>query len=208
MATLRSTCGHNQRDPNTSVRQYPPFNFLEISEEFVLSQLRSLKSGKAEGLDCIRARLLKDSADIVVKPVTFIINTSLRTAKVPCDWKFARVIPLFKKGKADEMGNCCPISILPVLSKVLEGAVHIQLYKYLQQNKILSPYCRFRKCHSTEFAALSFSDNIRKNMDQGQLNGGVFIDLRKAFDTVDHAVLLVGLRTTCRTALRLLSFKG
>ena len=78
------------------------------------------------GLDRIPARLLKDSADIVVKPVTFI------TAKVPCDWKSARVIPLFKKGKTDEMDNYRPISILPVLSKVLERAVHIQLYKYLQ----------------------------------------------------------------------------
>ena len=125
MATVRSTCGHNHRDPNTSIRQYPPFNFLEISEEFVLSQLRSLKSGKAVGLDRIPARLLKDSADIVVKPVTFIINTSLRTSKVPCDWKSARVIPLFKKGKADEMDNYRPVSILPVLSKVLERAVHI-----------------------------------------------------------------------------------
>ena len=89
------------------------------------------------------------------------------------------------------MDNYRPVSILPVLSKVLERAVHIQLYKYLQQNKILSPYqCGFRKCHSTEFAALSFSDNTRRNMDQGQLTGAVFIDLRKAFDTVDHAVLL------------------
>ena len=89
------------------------------------------------------------------------------------------------------MDNYRPISILPVLPKVLERAVRIQLYKYLQQNKILSRYqCGFRKCHSTEFAALSFSDNIRRNMEQGQLTGAVFIDLRKAFDTVDHAVLL------------------
>ena len=70
-------------------------------------------------MDRIPARLLKDSADIVVKPVTFIINTSLRTAKVPCDWKSA-VIPLFKKGKADEMDSYPPISTLPVLSKVVE----------------------------------------------------------------------------------------
>ena len=92
------------------------------------------------------------------------------------------------------MDNYRPISILPVLSKVLERAVHIQLYKYLQQNKILSPYqSGFRKRHSTKFAALSFSDNIRRNMDQGQLTGAVFIDLRKAFDTVDHTVLLIKL---------------
>ena len=73
----------------------------------------------------------------------------------------------------------------------VERAVHIQLYKNPQLNKILSPYqCTFRKCHSTEFAAFSFSDNIRRYMDQGQLTGAVFIDLRKAFDTVDHSVLL------------------
>ena len=73
----------------------------------------------------------------------------------------------------------------------VERAAHIQLYKNLQLNKILSPYqCTFRKCHSTEFAALSFSDNIRRYMDQGQLTGAVFIGLREAFDTVDHAVLL------------------
>lgn len=113
------------------------------------------------GLDRIPTRLLKDSADIGAKSVALIVNTLLRTAQVPFYWKSARVFPLFKKGKADEMDNYCPISILPVLSKVLEQAVHIQLYKYLQQNKTLSPYqCRFRKCHSIEFAALSFSDNI------------------------------------------------
>ena len=80
MATLLITCGHNQRDSNTPTRQNPPFNFLEISEEFVMSQLRRLKSAKAVGLDRIPARLLKDSANILAKAVTFIINTSLRTA--------------------------------------------------------------------------------------------------------------------------------
>ena len=140
------------------------------------------------------ARLLKDSADIVATPLAHIINTSLRTARIPSDWKSARFIPLFKKGKANEMNNYCPIYILPVLSKVLERAVHFQLYNYLEQHKILSPYqCCFRKCHSTEFAVLSFSDNIRRNMDQGQLTSAVFIDLRKAFDTVDHAILLAKL---------------
>ena len=117
----------------------------------------------AEGLDRIPARLLKDSPDIVVNPVTFIINTSLRNAKVPCDWKSARFIPLFKKRKADEMDNYRPISMLSVLSKVLERAVHIQLYKYLQQNKILSPHqCGFRKCHSTEFVGCRGMVNVYK----------------------------------------------
>ena len=94
------------------------------------------------------------------------------------------------------MDNYRPISILPVLSKILERAVHRQLYHYLQQHNILSPYkCGFCKCHSTEFAALSFADTTRRSIDQGQLTGAVFIDLRKAFDTVDHGVLLDKLTT-------------
>ena len=94
------------------------------------------------------------------------------------------------------MDNYRPISILPVLSKILEGAVHRQLYHHLQQHNILSPYqCGFRKCHSTEFAALSFADTIRRGIVQGQLTGAVFIDLRKAFDSVDHGLLLDKLTT-------------
>ena len=94
------------------------------------------------------------------------------------------------------MDNYRPISILPVLSKILERAVHRQLYHYLQQHNILSLYqCGFRKCHSTEFAALSFADTIRRSIDQGQLTGAVFIDLRKAFDTGDHGELLDKLTT-------------
>ena len=84
-----------------------------------------------------------------------------------------------------------PISILPTVSKLLEKAVHTQLYDYLSQYKILSPYqCGFRKAHSTETAALSFADTIRRNIDQGHMTGAVFIDFRKAFDSIDHSVLL------------------
>ena len=89
------------------------------------------------------------------------------------------------------MDNYHPISILPTVSKLLERAVHHQLYQYLREHNILSPFqCGFRKCHSTEFAALSLADTIRRNMDQGMLTSAVFIDFRKAFDTVNHDLLL------------------
>ena len=79
------------------------------------------------------------------------------------------------------MDNYRPISILPVISKVLERAVHKRLYHNLQLHKILSPYqYGFRKNNSTEFAALSFAETIRRNIYQGFLTGAVFIDLRKA----------------------------
>lgn len=93
------------------------------------------------------------------------------------------------------MDSYRPISILPAVSKVLERAVHHQLYAYLQCHKVLSPYqCGFRKCHSTEWAAMCFADTIGRNIDQGRLTGAVFIDLRKALDTINHEVLLNKLR--------------
>ena len=90
-----------------------------------------------------------------------------------------------------EMDNYRPISILPTVSKLLERAVHHQLYQYLHEHNILSPFqCGFRKCHSTKFAALSLADTIRRNMDQGMLTGAVFIEFQKVFDTVNHNLLL------------------
>ena len=119
------------------------------------------------------------------------LKASLSQGLVPTDWKAARVLPLFKKGKTDDLDNYRPISIFPAVSKVMERAAHLQLCSHLSEHKILSPYqFGFRKAHSTEFATISLTDTIRRNIDQGLLTEVVFIDLRKAFDTVDHAVLL------------------
>ena len=109
-----------------------------MSEAYVRSQLRGLKPCKAVGLDNIPARLLVDSADIVAIPLTVIINISLQSGVVPSEWKPARVIPLVKKGKADNVDNYRPISVLPVVSKVLERAVHHQLYANLQCHEFLA----------------------------------------------------------------------
>ncbi len=89
------------------------------------------------------------------------------------------------------MDNYRPISVLPVISKLLEREVHNQLIKYLREHKILSPYqYGFRKLHSTEFATLAFADTIRRNIDNGLMTGAVFLDFKKAFDSVDHSLLL------------------
>ena len=146
---------------------------------------------KATGLDQMPARLMRDVAAEICNPLTNIINVSLETGYVPREWKVARVVPLFKSGKTTDLDNYRPISISPVASKILEKVVHMQLYKYLTVCHHLSPYqCGFRKNHSTETAAIAFTDSVRRNMDQGLLTGAVFIDLHKAFDTIDQSVLL------------------
>ena len=106
-----------QLGPKTSIIELHSIQLLNliVSEDFVKAQLRGLKTGKAMGLDNIPARLLIDSADIVAKPLAEMINFSLKSGRVPLDFKSTRVILLFKKGKVVEMDNYGPISILPTV---------------------------------------------------------------------------------------------
>ena len=167
------------------------FRFTSVSTNFTFEFLRKLKVREASGPDQMPARLMRGAAAEICNPLTKIINVSLETGYIPREWKVARVVPLFKSGKITDLDNYRPISILPVASKILERAVHAQLYKYLTACHYLSPYqCGFRKNHSTETAAIAFTDSVRRNMDQGLLTGSIFIDLSKAFDTIDQSVLL------------------
>ena len=110
--------------------------------------------------------MMKDAAVVVVKPLTRILNESLSQGTVPSERKYAEITTLYKKGMSTDMDNYRPISVLPVVSKVLERVVHHQLHSFLSEHKLLSPFqCGFRRNHSTEFAAIAFSDYIRHGMD-------------------------------------------
>lgn len=102
---------------------------------------------------------------------------------------------------ATDMDNYRPISVLSAVPKLLEKAVHHHLYHFLSEHKLLSSFrWGFRKNHSTETAAIAFSDFVWRGMDQGLLTGAVFIDLRKAFDPVDHNSLVNKLKLMgCQT---------
>ncbi len=122
------------------------FAFEEISEQFIYTQLRKLKTCKAVGLDQMPSHLMKDSASVISKPLAVIMNLSISQVRIPCDWKIARVLPLFKGGKKCDMDNYRPISILPVASKILGRTIHTQLCRFLTANNILSSsQCGFRK---------------------------------------------------------------
>ena len=136
-------------------------------------------------------KFLKCNPVVIIPILTYIINLSLSTLKVPHGWKRAEVIPLFKDGSKTDPSNYRPISVLPAASKILEKCVHKQVYSYLTECEVLSKaQFGFRKVHSTTTCILNLLDYLYKCMDNGKLVGVVFLDLKKAFDTVDHDILL------------------
>ena len=105
-------------------------------------------------------------------------------------WKIARITPIFKDGDRAEKSNYRPISVLPVISKLFEKLVFNQLYQYMKENGLFtSDQSGFLRLHSTLTCLLKMSDDWYTGLDLGKLVGLVFIDLKKAFDTVDHDIL-------------------
>ena len=119
---------------------------------------------KATGLDRIPECFLKDSAAVITHSVTFLVNLSLTTGIVPDEWKQARVVPLHKSGGREVMDNYRPISILPVISKIAEKAVNVQLQQYLHQHALLNSFqSGFRRHNSTQKAVTYFCDTIKRS---------------------------------------------
>ena len=171
------------------------FEFNTIEMEDVRKILDKLKPKTSTGYDDISTKLLKRIAPIIIAPLTIIVNQSLCTGTFPDNLKIAKVIPLFKKGDPHILDNYRPISLLPSMSKVLEKVVFIQIYDYFNTNNLLynSQY-GFRNKHSTELASLELTDQILQHMDNKKVPISVFLDLSKAFDTLDHSILLQKLK--------------
>ena len=168
------------------------FNFITIDE--VIDALNLIQSKKSSGLDGISARLLKDGIHNIAGPLVDIFNLSLRTAIFPDDWKLAKVTPVFKDGNRNDCGNYRPISVISVVAKVFEKLVYQQLKSFMTINNVLvKQQSGFRFHHSTETSLLSSTNEWLYNMDRGLFTGVLFLDLKKAFDTVDHSILLAKL---------------
>ena len=171
------------------------FCLQSVSVNKVCKLLKNLDSKKATGLDNIPCKLLKLAADIVSPSLTHIFNCSIKTGIFPSNWKLAKVTHFFFKGAKLDANNYRPISVIPAVAKIFEKAIHDQLYEYLNTNNLLSN-CQsgFRSMHSTLTALLEATNSWSVNIDKGLLNAVVFIDLKKAFDTIDHLILLRKLR--------------
>ncbi len=144
----------NHDHKNLSKRINPKelqFSFENVSASNMVKLLRRLKASKASGYDGIPTSMIKDGAEELAVPLTYLINSCLEQSVFPDTEKYAKIIPVYKSGKRSSMDNYRPISILPVLSKVFEKVVQKQLYEYLEKNSLLSPnQFALRKHRSTQ----------------------------------------------------------
>ena len=167
------------------------FRLQPVTENIVYNIMTKMSPNKATGLDEIPSKLLIDAAPAIVQSVTKIINQSIKTSIFPSQWKFAKVTPIHKSKEKDLLNNYRPISVISAVAKVFERVVYNQLYKYLDENNLLHlNQSGFRPKHSTAFALFDATIEWLKNLDKGRVTSAFFLDLAKAFDTVDHTILL------------------
>ena len=167
------------------------FEFHHIDENKVCEIINNLSNKSSCGFDGIPLKLTKYLKPLIIQPITLIINQMLTTGIFPDKLKIAKVKPIFKKGDISSFSNYRPISLLPPISKIFEKAIYDQTYSYFQQNNMFySSQYGFRKGHSTEYAALELVDRILQHLDNNKLPINFYLDLSKAFDTLDHKILL------------------
>ena len=135
-------------------------------------------------MDQISARFIKDGAPVITIHLANIINLSIKLDTFPWQCKIAKIKPLFKKGIKAEAKNYRPISLLPLISKVIEKSIHDHTQNYLQRNELLYSYqSGFRANHSTDKIISHLTDMILNSAENGKHAAMILIDLQKAFDT-------------------------
>jgi len=163
----------------------------QITKIEILDIIAKLKNNKSPGPDNITPNLIKYVADEVIDPLLYMFNLSFTTGTFPSALKLAKVTPVYKKGDKRVIDNYRPISLLNVIDKILEKLMYSRVYSYLCEKHLLSDQqFGFRRNHSTSLALIDVIDEIYQHLDKHDKVIGIFLDLKKAFDTIDHSILL------------------
>lgn len=179
---------------NWPSRQINSFVLEAVTSTEISDLIIHLKNNVASGYDDIKVEPIKHVSLIISPILVHVINLMFSTGVFPDKLKLAKVIPVHKGGRADDIMNYRPISVLPVFSKIFELSINIRLSKYLSKYDIISPsQYGFQKNKTTEDALLSAKQKIVGNFENQLYTLGIFLDLRKAFDSVDHNILVTKL---------------
>ena len=156
------------------------FNFTLTTQQTVLKILKDIKTYKAPGIDNVKGMFLRDGANILAAPIAQLCNLSMSTTAFPSECKTAKLKPLFKKGSRTDPKNYRPISLLPLISKIIEKVVHEQTNEFLNEKNIIFKFqSGFRSNHSTSSCLPYLNDKILKSFDSGLLIEMILIDLQR-----------------------------
>ena len=183
--------GPNTPETYLKSRHNASFKFQSINVSTTINIIKNLNTKHSTGYDGLSTSLLKRIYPVLAEPLTLLINNSLKTGIFPDKLKIAKIVPLYKNNDRHDIKNYRPISLLPSISKIFEKVAHDQIFQYFTDNKLLfGNQYGFRKKHSTEHAIIELVDRVTFAVDQGQTPLAFFLDLSKAFDSLDHCILL------------------
>lgn len=161
-----------------------------ISPNEILNIIGTLNNSSA-GADELLPSIMKQCSTLYIHPLTHLINISISQGVFPDDLKLAKILPIFKSDNKQLIQNYRPISVLPYFSKIFEKIISNYVIDFLETNNTLyHNQFGFRKFHSTSHAIITLVEHVSKALDTGKIVVGIFLDLKKAFDTVDHGILL------------------
>lgn len=165
------------------------------NEKEITDMVKTFEGKKSADCDGIDMSLVKQIIDCVVQPFTYICNQSLKTVVFPKKMKTAKVIPCYKAGDCYILSNYRQISLLSQFSKIMEKIFYIRLHDFITKHNILyDQQYGFRKNRTTSMALMEFVEEITTAIEKRRYAVGVFLDLKKAFDTVDHNLLIIKLQ--------------
>ena len=164
---------------------------LKTNENDVLAAIKKIDIYKSSSIDNLSSRILKVAFLALIPQMTYLYNKSFSCNIFPNSWKIAKVIPLQKSGDSSDVNNLRPVSLLPLPGKLAERLAHSQISTFLEKNQMYNEnQGGFRKNRSTIATTTDFTDDIGLGLNKNKYTLASFIDLRKAFDTVNHDILI------------------